>query len=155
MTSDNETGLRLPSESATAQKRKLSSCEAGKGRTTKYRSPQACQSCRMRKVRCDILANGSPCTNCRLDDTECVVLASRRGKTKRGKRSSVNSTIQVLRLHAFQPPESADEVNQHAATGGSDSRTGHEAISMPTPPVGANDVPVCVTFDEDSQVNIP
>lgn len=149
MTSDDETGSRLPS--ATAQKRKLSSDETGKGRTTKYRSSQACQSCRIRKVRCDVLTNGFPCTNCRLDDTECFVLASRRGKTNKKRHESADNTDHVPRGHSSRTP-AVDEVNQHENTGGYDDITSHEA-SMPTPPVGANDVPVCVTFDEDSHVD--
>ncbi|KAL6248608.1 hypothetical protein RBB50_004863 [Rhinocladiella similis] len=42
------------------------------------RSPRACQSCRDRKVRCDVTKTRSPCTNCRLDNKTCVLPVSKR-----------------------------------------------------------------------------
>ncbi|EXJ56188.1 hypothetical protein A1O7_09119 [Cladophialophora yegresii CBS 114405] len=42
------------------------------------RAPRACESCRARKVRCDVTRTKAPCTNCRLDSKTCVLPASRR-----------------------------------------------------------------------------
>ena len=42
------------------------------------RAPKACESCRTRKVRCDVTRMKAPCTNCKLDNKECVVPASKR-----------------------------------------------------------------------------
>ncbi|KAJ9604181.1 hypothetical protein H2200_011015 [Cladophialophora chaetospira] len=42
------------------------------------RAPRACESCRGRKVRCDVTRTRAPCTNCRLDSKTCVLPASRR-----------------------------------------------------------------------------
>ncbi|KIW87818.1 uncharacterized protein Z519_11402 [Cladophialophora bantiana CBS 173.52] len=42
------------------------------------RAPRACESCRSRKVRCDVTRTKTPCTNCRLDGKNCVVPASKR-----------------------------------------------------------------------------
>ncbi|KEF53606.1 uncharacterized protein A1O9_10581 [Exophiala aquamarina CBS 119918] len=42
------------------------------------RAPKACQSCRTRKVRCDVTRTGETCTNCRLDNKLCVVPISKR-----------------------------------------------------------------------------
>ncbi|KIW64803.1 hypothetical protein PV04_09712 [Phialophora macrospora] len=42
------------------------------------RAPRACESCRARKVRCDVTRTKAPCTNCRLDSKACVLPASRR-----------------------------------------------------------------------------
>ena len=42
------------------------------------RAPRACESCRSRKVRCDVTRTRAPCTNCRLDSKTCVLPASRR-----------------------------------------------------------------------------
>ncbi|KIW21613.1 hypothetical protein PV08_02193 [Exophiala spinifera] len=42
------------------------------------RSPRACESCRARKVRCDVTKTKSPCTNCRLDNKTCVLPVSKR-----------------------------------------------------------------------------
>ena len=42
------------------------------------RAPRACESCRARKVRCDVTRMRAPCTNCKLDCKDCVLPASRR-----------------------------------------------------------------------------
>ncbi|KAF2711254.1 hypothetical protein K504DRAFT_427462 [Pleomassaria siparia CBS 279.74] len=122
---------------ATAQKRKQSN-NANTGRATKHRSSQACNACRLRKVRCDVLRNGTSCTNCRLDNTECVVLASRRGKNR-------------SRPHASHSPMS------HGSTSGQTSivreevdNASYEATATPVGPSDAADVPVCVTFDDEN-----
>lgn len=47
-------------------------------RQAKRRSSVACQRCRSRKVRCNIVQNGPPCVNCRLDGAHCVAADTRR-----------------------------------------------------------------------------
>jgi len=61
-------------------KRKASTAfnELAQSRSVKRRASKACQCCRARKVRCNVVEHGAPCTNCRLDDIECVVTESRR-----------------------------------------------------------------------------
>lgn len=49
-------------------------------KSVKRRASKACQSCRARKVRCNVVEQ-SPCTNCRLDEVECVVSESKRKKS--------------------------------------------------------------------------
>lgn len=49
------------------------------GKVIKRRASRACVSCRLRKVRCDVV-DGAPCGNCRWDNVECVVQESRRRK---------------------------------------------------------------------------
>ncbi|KAJ8612974.1 hypothetical protein MRB53_037182 [Persea americana] len=51
---------------------------ADKARAIKRRASKACQSCRTRKVRCNVVEHGAPCTNCRLDEVECIITESRR-----------------------------------------------------------------------------
>ncbi|GKU21492.1 unnamed protein product [Fusarium langsethiae] len=46
-------------------------------RTTPQRASRACLSCRVRKVKCDVVTS-SPCSNCRWDGTQCVVPRTRR-----------------------------------------------------------------------------
>lgn len=46
------------------------------------RAHQACERCRSRKVRCDLVARGKPCTNCTLDNCSCIILPSTRGLQK-------------------------------------------------------------------------
>lgn len=47
-------------------------------RPVKRRASKACQCCRSRKVRCNVVEHGAPCTNCRLDQVECVITESKR-----------------------------------------------------------------------------
>lgn len=128
-----------------ARKRKSSTNDVGVVRTIKHRSSQACQSCRMRKVRCDVIVNGTRCTNCRLDDTECVVLASRRGKNNHtNSRSSTNQvaslTPQPVKVFRDSGPETAKANN----------RPSSEVVDTPTTQSTAGHVPASVTFDQDS-----
>ncbi|KAL2067639.1 hypothetical protein VTL71DRAFT_15735 [Oculimacula yallundae] len=60
------------------------------------RAAKACQNCRFRKVRCDVLkrerfdANGnSICTNCNQDNKPCIVLESHRRKKSGGELMDV------------------------------------------------------------------
>ena len=126
-----------PRESHSAgRKRKNSSASAEEGRVVKHRASLACQSCRTRKVRCDVLANGSRCTNCRLDRLECIVLPSRRGKTNRTRTSSVAQTTQPATSQPKDPTINTEiEVRRNE--------------SWVAPNGGAGPVPACVTFDED------
>lgn len=47
-------------------------------RPIKRRASKACQCCRSRKVRCNVVEHGAPCTNCRLDNVECIITESKR-----------------------------------------------------------------------------
>lgn len=49
------------------------------GKSVKRRASKACQCCRARKVRCNVVEQ-TPCTNCRLDEVECIVSESKRKK---------------------------------------------------------------------------
>lgn len=49
-------------------------------KSVKRRASKACQCCRARKVRCNVVEHGAPCTNCRLDEVECIVSESKRKK---------------------------------------------------------------------------
>ncbi|KAK3698986.1 hypothetical protein LTR37_016677 [Vermiconidia calcicola] len=142
MTGRGESGSKGLPTTPPARKRRRSTDQAGRERAFKHRSSQACQSCRTRKVRCDVKANGSCCTNCRLDGLKCVVVASRRGKPN----SHRDSTVEIT----YSPSQAARVTsNSVSRTTRDDGRTDQEA--RPTPGVldGASHVPVCVTFDED------
>jgi len=80
-----------PSDSSTPQphtsQQKRSAADAGlktngarPNKSVKRRASKACQCCRARKVRCNVVEHGAPCTNCRLDEVECVVSESKRKK---------------------------------------------------------------------------
>ncbi|KAK4553230.1 hypothetical protein LTR86_009760 [Recurvomyces mirabilis] len=49
-------------------------------KSVKRRASKACQCCRARKVRCNVVEHGAPCTNCRLDEVDCIVSESKRKK---------------------------------------------------------------------------
>lgn len=63
-------------------------------KSVKRRASKACQCCRARKVRCNVVEHGAPCTNCRLDEVECIVSESKRKKFVRA--SSLEPPIQML-----------------------------------------------------------
>jgi hypothetical protein len=53
-------------------------------RPVKRRASKACERCRIRKVRCDIVHRGDRCTNCALDEVQCVDTLSRRQASEHG-----------------------------------------------------------------------
>ncbi|KAG5770227.1 hypothetical protein H9Q72_002801 [Fusarium xylarioides] len=57
--------------------------------SSKRAAPQACLSCRSRKVRCDVTIQGQPCTNYRLDNLGCVL-----GKPRRAATSKTGNTTE-------------------------------------------------------------
>ncbi|KAK4203822.1 fungal-specific transcription factor domain-containing protein [Triangularia verruculosa] len=58
-------------------------------KATKRRAARACESCRRRKVRCDVVTQ-SPCTNCLYEKVECLVPECRR---KRKHHSRVSESL--------------------------------------------------------------
>lgn len=59
-------------------------------KSVKRRASKACQCCRSRKVRCNVVEHGAPCTNCRLDEVECIVSESKRKKSVLAKTDFSN-----------------------------------------------------------------
>lgn len=61
--------------------------EAGEQGPVRLRASRACQTCSLRKVRCDATEVGIPCSRCRVDQsTNCVLLPSKRGTYARQTR---------------------------------------------------------------------
>ncbi|OBT71133.1 hypothetical protein VF21_09554 [Pseudogymnoascus sp. 05NY08] len=60
-------------------------------RRVKRRATKACQSCRLRKVRCNVQAHGIPCLNCSMDDVNCVISAQRRKRQATSSTGATNS----------------------------------------------------------------
>src|ERR1700677_1696558 len=75
-------------------------------RTIKKRASQACHQCRLRKIRCDLVATGPPCNNCQFDGTECTTLVSKRSRTYRLQKSQLTQSCASQRplLAQIQPP---------------------------------------------------
>ncbi|EXJ83943.1 hypothetical protein A1O3_04610 [Capronia epimyces CBS 606.96] len=145
VTSSAEPGSQAPQDGT--RKRKHSTNETRTGRPTKYRASQACQYCRTRKVRCDVLINRGGCTNCTLDSRECIVLASRRGRPER-----VHDDRGARDLPKSPVPRCSGQVSDsNPNTTGTDNMTNHGAMSTPMDSADAGDVPVCVTFEEDEK----
>lgn len=130
--------MSLEDSPSTGQKRKSPGDEVDE-RPIKHRASLACQSCRTRKVRCDVLANGSRCTNCRLDKLECIVLPSRRGKTSRRRASH---DVQPAQSNATEAPE-ADEASPQVM----------KDEGLTTSSNRSTAVPACVSFEEDNNVD--
>ena len=83
----HELSLAPSSIASTAVKRKVDQAglpvnTAQQNKSVKRRASKACQCCRARKVRCNVVEQ-IPCTNCRLDEVECIVSESKRKKYAR------------------------------------------------------------------------
>lgn len=127
-------------------KRKRSVHEDGSEREIKHRSSKACQSCRARKVRCDVLANGDRCTNCRLDRLECTVLPSRRGRNRQRHRAkTTEAALESPVLGAVRA--STVRKASHPTNGrpASHQENGEDGGLSET-----DQVPICVTFEQDN-----
>ncbi|CAK7235761.1 hypothetical protein SBRCBS47491_009405 [Sporothrix bragantina] len=131
----------------------------------RYRASRACQYCRTRKVRCDVLRTEADCTNCRLDNRECILLESRRGKPEQwrnyGQETVRRGPAKPHALPVSQPISqvhnmttgSAREDSILAVDNGSRERTADASVTGDAP---GGDVPICVTFegndaDEDGE----
>lgn len=103
--------MAVASETCTqnAVKRKASIAGFPDGiRPAKRRAAKACQTCRSRKVRCDVVyCDGKPCTNCRLDEVECVVSDSRRKRKPRSDGGAERSPVSTAETDAGDPQSSS------------------------------------------------
>jgi Fungal Zn(2)-Cys(6) binuclear cluster domain len=81
-------------------------------RPAKRRAAKACQTCRSRKVRCDVVyCDGKPCNNCRLDEVECVVSDSRRKRKPRSDGGAERSPVSVAETEASELKSSSTQNN--------------------------------------------
>ena len=99
-------------------------------RPVKRRAAKACQTCRSRKVRCDVVDSGPPCNNCRLDQVQCIVSDSRRKRKPRSgsldeqSQSPVSSTADSdagdvnsnTPIKSIDPSQSADFADRVSST---------------------------------------
>ncbi|EGP91831.1 uncharacterized protein MYCGRDRAFT_20893, partial [Zymoseptoria tritici IPO323] len=81
-------------------------------KSVKRRASKACQCCRSRKVRCNVVEHGPPCTNCRLDEVECIV-----SESKRKNLSATKQRPRVQTHHSF-PHVRATSIRTNAASFG-------------------------------------
>lgn len=136
---DHTKHVRVQSPPPNGTKRKQDAAGLRANKAVKRRASKACQSCRARKVRCNVVEQ-IPCTNCRLDEVECLVSESKRKKlviSQNQQRASANS------CRKWKPEEEHDhslhEVSQldsptydpfgHMSTDGHSH--GHGSISFP------------------------
>ncbi|OBW68292.1 MAG: Uncharacterized protein AUREO_016540 [Aureobasidium pullulans] len=92
-------------------------------KSVKRRASKACQSCRARKVRCNVVEQ-SPCTNCRLDEVECIVSESKRkkkwtkadeeGHAAGGCSPSLSTSIQQPSLNQDLDPQTFDPARRQS-----------------------------------------
>ncbi|KAM6485739.1 fungal-specific transcription factor domain-containing protein [Trichoderma sp. SZMC 28011] len=99
--------------------------------TRRYRSAIACQTCRVRKVRCSVSMTGVPCISCEQDQTECIL------KPRQGKRHSSHSHRQSTtvfpapRHYVENSAAMRDTANQSNANPSSpDSSPGGEIVPL-------------------------
>lgn len=84
--------------------------DPGLQRSIRKRASQACQQCRLRKVKCDIVEVGPPCHNCRFDGSECTTSTSRRSRKYRLQKGRPSH------IRASQPPRTAPSVFSTASS---------------------------------------
>jgi len=113
-----------PASATTSKRKSIVAGLPASSRPVKRRASKACQCCRSRKVRCDVVESGIPCTNCRLDEVECCVTEG-----KRRKKSAINTEI----LHQHSPNESAEEREELSQLPIFDDIDGLQDLSMPPP----------------------
>ena len=58
----------------------------------KRRASRACQCCRSKKIRCDVVARGIPCTRCRLEKVKCNVSEAKNKTLRPSRKLSSHST---------------------------------------------------------------
>ncbi|KAF3920440.1 hypothetical protein ABW20_dc0104877 [Dactylellina cionopaga] len=91
------------------------------GRPIKRRASKACQCCRARKVRCNVVEHGAPCTNCRLDNVDCVITESKRRSNaaadKPGKaKKKAQIVVQPASPSSSSHEELCDDREEHIPT---------------------------------------
>jgi len=107
-------------ESPSSESRPRSSSTAA--RSVKKRAPQACHSCRVRKVKCDlVISSGAPCSNCREDEVECIAIESRRSRKYRQKKHRLVQAVpyladQIASISCQVAPAVALDPSFHAST---------------------------------------
>ncbi|KAL7932891.1 fungal-specific transcription factor domain-containing protein [Trichoderma chlorosporum] len=74
--------------------------------TRRYRSAIACQTCRVRKVRCSVSMTGVPCISCEQDQTECIL------KPRQGKRHRESTTVFPASRNYAESSAMRDAANQ-------------------------------------------
>ena len=69
--------------------------ERPKEGVTKKRAPKACQNCRARKVKCNIIDSGIPCAYCSRRNVPCAVAKSNRGRYDISKQFNVEEPLLI------------------------------------------------------------
>ena len=80
----------------------------------KHRASKACERCRIRKVRCDIVLRSGGCTNCSLDDLDCVQPGPRRrrGPGCRSKKAQIIDTTSPVLVDSYTCSSAQDSENR-------------------------------------------
>lgn len=76
-------------------------------KTPKHRASRACERCRIRKVRCDIVHKVDRCTNCTLDDCECIEVIPKRRKRGTGRHPKTQTQPSLLYTTPAEEPSAA------------------------------------------------
>ncbi|KAL1889953.1 hypothetical protein Sste5346_008531 [Sporothrix stenoceras] len=143
------TKKRKTSMDATTQNPSSATTTASGAR--RYRASRACQYCRTRKVRCDVLRTETECTNCRLDNRECILLESRRGKPDQW-RNYGQETVEVRRSSAQRARR--DSILVRDDTNDTNANVDPAiAEKNDNTPLTTDDVPMCVTFNGNDNDN--
>ena len=124
-----------PTTSSSAKRKSAAAGMPSSSRPVKRRASKACQCCRSRKVRCDVVESGIPCTNCRLDEVECCVTEGKRRKKSciEGdvlENSPVNSVEEGDELPAFPMFNDIDSLQELDANFGQPQISPRDSASL-------------------------
>lgn len=86
-----EDSMALQQQPALEQTITTAATKLPSARRVKRRATKACQSCRLRKVRCNVQAHGISCLNCSMDDVNCVISAQRRKRQAKSNTGMASS----------------------------------------------------------------
>lgn len=112
-------------------------------KSVKRRASKACQCCRARKVRCNVVEQ-TPCTNCRLDEVECIVSESKRKKCVDDEHDRLRGTSLTRLCRKWTKPGDEDHVDSQSASVPRDNGSVHSpssAIGIGQPAVSFQDSP--------------
>ncbi|KAI1371674.1 hypothetical protein F4677DRAFT_434809 [Hypoxylon crocopeplum] len=89
----------------------------GHNRHVRLRASRACQTCSLRKVRCDVTEVGLPCSRCRAAKSpNCFLVASRRGTYARRQTQQQTPHQSTLSLPLDKNAPSAQETTSSATS---------------------------------------
>ena len=127
--------MASPATQTSVQRGPCTTIRTPSGRyTMKRRASRACQCCRSKKIKCDVVDRGIPCTRCRLEKFECSVVEAKNKTLRRSRKLSSHSTDPSHNL-----PNETQSVPPAAGLSGQDTAVALDGF-LSTLPLGLLDL---------------